>query len=389
MVEHSGCAALVALMMPLVQGKKFFKISDIFVVELRNLFSRRIKKMHRNDVPQISFRPKSLIEERLQISQYGNAAFDIILSLINDEPEENAHRCRYSVNLGDYARYVGVKYVKDLYPKLRRGFDEIFNKSVAYGNSERGGEFHIIAERTWDDRNMEITFTLSPTTKAMLLMEKEKRINAYYAWRYPLSLSSKYSGLLYYMFKEWEWQSANQQKGVHKESVKQLRYMLAVPESYKTSNVMKLLDECVEDISRKTDINVSYKVNTIRGNGGEKVDSVTFMIRANDEIFDEEVCRIKMLIDKELKYYGFDLDDRTRIEMAENAKINRISDNTIRDRIHTAYEKKDSIRSLPGYMRFLMNDRYEDAEKESSPVNNFMTRDYSKDFDLEQLIDNR
>ncbi len=344
-------------------------------------------------VPQMAFRPKSLIEERLTISQYGNAAFDIILSLINNEGDEDATNCCYEVQLSDYVRFNGGKRAKDLYPKLRQGFDEIYRKSIAYGDADMGGEFHIIAELAWDSKKMALSFVLSPTTKGMLLTEKQKRINAFYSWRYTLSMSGKYTNTLYYLCKEWEWQSYGEKRGTHKETLDRLNYILGIPTSYKTSNVMGLLNTCIDEINKYSDIHVTLKVNRTSVQGGEKIDSVTFTIDRNFKTSDNEIRNLKGFIETELAEQGIETDRRTPIEMAELAIGSGIGEDDIRKRIRTVKEKKDKIQNMPGFLRFIMGRDYEDSAengtKQPKSKSVFCSINQQQDdFDLALLINN-
>lgn len=339
---------------------------------------------------QKAFRPKSLIEERLQITPKGNAAFDIILALINNEPAEDVNNYRYEIDLREYSKYLtddGKKQLKNIYPILREGFDEIFSKSIKYGSDERGGEFHIISERTWDDANLRLSFCLSPTTKAMLLLEKNTNWNAYYTWRYPIMLSGRYSGNMYYLCKEWEKQDNNNKKGVHTESLEKLRYMLDIPESYNVGRVVKLVEESLKDICDKTDIEVIAKYNKVPVKGGNKIDSVTFTVRINKNLNRVEMKHIRSIIDSELKQYNIELDEYTKYDMTEAAKLNGLKDEIIKQRIAHASKKK-KIDNPPGYFRFLMGEDYNDPE-EIVTQEFSETHNYEEEFNMNELINNR
>lgn len=221
---------------------------------------------------ETAFRPQNLVEAKMSLDKAGYDLIDIVLGIINEEPETDYSNLRYEIRVADYANLMGLKHTKNVYRKMAQACEVMEDKGFdLYQSKDAKKHKHY----TWfpmidyDEERQSIILEVHRDTKAMLVSAKiNKEPITYYGLRYVLPMKSQYAKRIYYMCKEWV-NSENQRRF---DTVEDLRQKLDVPQSYRYGMFKKsVLDKAVAEINELSDIEVTYSETYEKGRGGTKV----------------------------------------------------------------------------------------------------------------------
>lgn len=343
-----------------------------------------MKSKRKTMVPQFSFRPRSIVDEKLVMNRNENAVFDIILSIINDEDDSDesiADNTNYMLYAPAYSGYMGVNSDKDAYKALRSGMKSLYEHDVVIGDDKVGMHMRIISKWAWNVSQRAILFELTKDIKQMLIAEKRKNCNTFYIWKYSLPLSGKYAPKLYYCLKEWA------KTGNRIDTVENLRYILNFPENDKYCDIHRKIVSSIEEINEKTDIFVSFDEIKENVRGGSKVVSIRFNIqnKKNIPVYESfsdvpgisykagTECIIKGLIAD----IGIKVSEKDIQSIAKKADDNHLDETTIRRRLNSVKDKMFNKKNPVGFLIFVMSDQFSEIPEENTNTKAFSAKNNS------------
>lgn len=249
----------------------------------------RLRKPTRNELKEIeerkaamrSFRPRNIAEAATQLPVGGYDIIDIVFAQVNCE-EDVPEKTDYVIRAKDYVKYMGLKRNEDAYEKLENACTTMTKEDgfYIYGKDNIKTFYHWITKIIFDKDHKEITVSLHPEVKQMLVEAKNsKEAIIFYNLKHILPLKSPYSKRIYYMCKEWE------KTGHRYDNLDMLREKLVVPEYCDKYTVFRIrvLEVAVSEINEKTDLNISFSEVMEKGNGGMRVTGLNWAIEKNTE----------------------------------------------------------------------------------------------------------
>ena len=347
----------------------------------------------RNQVPQFSFRPRSIVDEKLVMNRNENAVFDIILSIINEEDDDDvsvAENTKYILYAAEYAGYMGISAEKDAYKALRSGMKSLYEHDVVIGDEKAGMHMRIIQIWGWNASQKEIFFELTKDVKRMLVIEKKKNCNTFYIWKYSLPLAGKYAPKLYYCLKEWA------KTGHRIDTVDNLKYILDFPVNDKYSEVHRKLESAVAEINAKTDICVSFSEITENVRGGAKVSKIKFNIKnkKNLPVVNAPALPDKTnfsLVEKTIRerLSGTGLSESTISAVVAAAEKNGLEKSAVIRRLDYFKDNMASLKNPAGFLIFAMSDSFTEekinmSQQKKNRFHNFKQRGDDLDPELEK-----
>ena len=169
---------------------------------------------------------------------------------------------------------------KDLYKAIKNALEELLEKPLYVPTKNGFFMCNWISGGEYIENKGEITFSIYPKLRPYLLEAKEKFLK--YRLENILSLRSGYSIRLYEILKDWfELYNRYKAKAEKIISVKELREMLEIPDSYQYSSHIKkiILEKAKVELADKTDIKFDYEeIKT-----GRKVTHIKFIIKQNNK----------------------------------------------------------------------------------------------------------
>lgn len=244
---------------------------------------------------ETAFRPQNLVEAKMSLdNKAGYDLIDIVLCIINEEPETDYTNLSYEIKVADYAKLMGLKHKKNAYRKMEqacevmqdKGFDLYQSK-----NTKKHKHYTWFPMIDYDEERQSIILEVHRDTKAMLISAKiNKEPITYYGLRYVLPMKSQYSKRIYYMCKEW----LNSDDKTRFDNVEDLKQKLDVPQSYRYGMFKKsVLDKAVAEINELSDIKIAYSEVFEKGRGGLKVSGIIWNICKKGESKNQQIKQAK------------------------------------------------------------------------------------------------
>lgn len=249
----------------------------------------RLRKPTRNELKEIeerkaamrSFRPRNIAEAATQLPAGGHDIIDIVFAQINCE-EDGTEKTEYTIHAKDYVKYMGLKRNEDAYEKLENACAAMTKEDgfYIYGKDNVKTFYHWITKIVFDTNKKEITISLHPEVKQMLVEAKNSNAAIiFYNLKHILPLKSPYSKRIYYLCKEWE------STGHRYDNLDMLRDKLMVPGYCDKYTVFRtrVLKTAVSEICEKTDLQIEFHEIMEKGNGGMRVTGLDWSIEKKEK----------------------------------------------------------------------------------------------------------
>lgn len=321
-----------------------------------------------------AFKPRSLVEARCSLTASENDVFDMLLSYVNKD-DDDPNNLLYTLVIDDFKDKFNLRYAENAYRKVRDGVAKLKGKTIDIwsDDGERFDSFVLFQSIHWNDKKGSIIVKVGEDIKKILNAQKQSI--TYYEVRYTLPMSSRYSKLLYVMFKEWL------KTGVRYDNVSMLRDKLHVPSSYSYGMFKKrVLETAVKEINSTTDIVVSYIEKRQKVRGGQKVTELAFQINKKECAIDKiEQCGGQMILDYLISNGVSNVTYDQAVIIYRTAQKGNLTNQQIKKRMNIVLQKKN-IKNLVGYMIFAMSDKFKSPEDVKRGLDNFSQRNYSQEW---------
>lgn len=336
-----------------------------------------------------SFRPRSIIEERLNMCIKENIAFDVLLAIINSEGSDNADKLEYNITVPDYTEILGCDEAKQAYRILHNGFVALRDHSITFRYGPfKGVSLGFVRKVFYDKKEHQLIIILEPELKAALIQAKEEEPTTFYNSMYSLALPGLYPPKLYYLLKEWE------NKGTRIDTVEELRYKLAYPEGRGYGVFKKDLSSWISEINNTTDLIVSFNEDGNRGRGN-KVEHITFIISRKEISKERENApileSIKEVISSHAETINLKLSPTVIKSMASKAVESNIDPTTIKRRMSYISSIAKSRTNFNGSLVQAMSEKFKEKnsdieENKSNGHTNFSsTISHKREYDWNKI----
>lgn len=321
-----------------------------------------------------AFKPRSIVEARCGLTALENDVFDMLLSYINKD-DDDPDNLIYMLVIDDFKNKFGLKYAENVYKKVKDGVAKLKGKTIDIWSDDgkKFDSFVLFQSIHWNDKKGRILVKVGEDIKKLLVAQKQSI--TYYEVRYTLPMNSRYSKLLYVMFKEWL------KTGVRYDEVLVLRDKLQVPVSYTYGMFKKrVLELALKEINKTTDISVSYEERKKNVRGGQKVTGLVFKIKkkecATDKIEQEGG---QMILDYLAAKDVHGITLAQAVTIYQTAQKIKLTDRQIKNRINIVLEK-NNVKSIVGYLIFAMSDRFETPKAVRAGFQEFKQRRYTEEW---------